>query len=47
MAAVAAGGSTLWNVLLSAPCDDAVAAVAGGDVDLDFVNKLHARYFAG
>ena len=47
VAAVAPGRPTLRHVFLSAPRDDAVTAVAGGDVDLDFVNKLHDRYFAG
>ncbi len=47
VAAVAPGRPTLRHVFLSAPRDDAVTPVAGGDVDLDFVNKLHDRYFAG
>ena len=42
VAAVAAGGAALRNVLLAAPRDDAVAAVAGSDRYLGLVDELHA-----
>ncbi len=39
--AVTAGGAAFRHVLLAPPCDDAVAAVAGGHVDDGLVDELH------
>jgi hypothetical protein len=43
-AAIAACRAALWNVLLTTPCNDAVAAVSGDYVDRCFVNELQLAY---
>src|SRR5580698_1230889 len=45
MTAIAAGGPTLRNVLLTAPRDDAVTSVSRGHGNLNLVDELHRCYF--
>jgi hypothetical protein len=40
--AIPAGRTALGNILLPAPCDNAVAAIPGRNCDLGLIDKLHA-----
>ena len=44
LAAVAAVRAAVFNEFLTPECHAAVAAVAGADIDLGFIEELHAAY---